>query len=584
MTKSATNSPTTIPWDALLGVPQQQWRSSIDGVVQELHRGFENLTAQLKSQFSSQLFQRDTEIQQRDTEIQRRDADLQQRDFEITRLKFDLKLREEQLRLMRLDKYGPKSEKLSAAQHLLLDLEPSVQAAEIDQEAALPESEKQLDTTAAASDSKGKSKAPRYIKAHPGRAALPAHLERKEVIIPCAEGAGGELIGYDEKEELVIKAAEFYVNVIKREKRKVVSGNRSTILTAPLPPRIIEKGQMSNSLIIELLVSKYCDHLPIYRQMKTWQRDHGIVLDAALPLRAVMSAGSLLQPLARRLGEELKAGGLIQADETRVPVLQRDGKGRNDTAWFWQYSRPGGLVYFDYQDNRSRAGPGEFLKGYTERLQSDGYEVYTDFGKTLRSHAGCWAHVRRKFDKAGKVAPKEAPCQDSARMLASIAELYAIEARAREQKHSGEARLQLRIACGLPGKLTAIKAEIIRIRQSPSVLPASQLGKACNYALGQWSKLEVYANDGDMEIDNNWCENAMRPIALGRKNWMHLGSHESGPVVAAIMSVIASAQRGGHNVRDYLKDVFEQLSDPSFTTARLSELLPGNWKPAPPKP
>jgi transposase len=560
MMMSATNNPTTIPWDALLGAPQQQMRSRIDGIVQGLQCGFTTI--------QNQLFQRDAEI---------------------ARLKFDLKLREEQLRLARLDKYGPKSEKLSASQHLLLDLEPSVQIAEIDRETALPESEKQLDTAAAeaaAADTKakGKNKAPRYIKAHPGRAALPAHLERKEIIIPCEEGTGGEFIGYDEKEELVIKAAEFYVNVIKREKRKVISGTGSTILTAPAPTRIIEKGQMSNSLVIELLVSKYCDHAPIYRQMKTWERDHGIVLDAALPLRAVMGAGRLLQPLAKHMGEELKAGGLIQADETRVPVLQKDGKGKNDTAWFWQYSRPGGLIYFDYQSSRSRAGPGEYLKDYSGRLQSDGYEVYTAFGKALRSHAGCWAHVRRKFDKASKVAPKEVPCQDSARMLASIAELYAIEARAREQQLGGEQRLQLRMESGIIAKLTAIKAEIIRIRQSPAVLPASQLGKACDYALGQWEKLNVYASDGEMEIDNNWCENAMRPIALGRKNWMHLGSQESGPVVAAIMTVIASAQRAGHNVRDYLNEVFEHLSDPSFTTARLSELLPGNWKPAPAQP
>jgi transposase len=558
---SATNNPTTIPWDALLGASQQQLRSSIEGIFHGLMQSF-----------GQRLERRDTEIKQRDTEI--------------ARLKLDLKLREEQLRLMRLDKYGPKSEKLSPSQHLLLDLEPGVQAAEIDKEAALPESDKQLDTTAAeaASDSKtkGKNKSPRYIKAHPGRGTLPAHLERREIIIPCEEGAGGELIGYDEKEELVIKKAEFYVNVIKREKRKITSGTRSTILTAPTPPRIIDKGQMSNSLIIELLVSKYCDHLPIYRQMQIWRRDHGITLDAALPLRAIMAAGRLLRPLALHIGEELKAGGLIQADETRVPVLQRNGKGKNDTAWFWQYSRPGGLVYFDYQDSRSRAGPGDFLKGYTQRIQTDGYEVYTDLCRLMRSHAGCWAHVRRKFDKASKVAPKEAPCKNSARMLASIAELYAIEARAREQKLSGEARLKLRIESGIIAKLAAIKQSLINIRQHPSVLPASQLGKACAYAMGQWAKLEVYASDGEIEIDNNWCENAMRPIALGRKNWMHLGSQDSGPVVAAIMTVIASAQRAGHNLRDYLADVFEHLCDPSFKVTRLSELLPGNWKPAAP--
>lgn len=546
MSASAPNTSKIIPWDELLSAPEQHMRQSVDDIVKGLISSFTGR--------------------------------LQQRDAEIARLQLDLKLREEQLRLARIEKYGVKGEKLSPEQTLLLDLEPGVQAEEVAKEAALPESEKQLGTSAATEAGKAKTKGKRYIKAHPGRNTLPAHLERREVIIPCEEGAGGELIGYDEKEELVIKPAEFYVNLIKREKRRVEVNKRSTILTAPMPPRIVEKGQLSNSIITELLVAKYCDHAPIYRQMKTWERDHGIKLDAALPLRAVMSAGSLLQPLARLIGEELKADGFIQADETRVPVLQKDGKGRNDTAWFWQYSKPGGLIYFDYQDSRSRAGPGDYLKDYTGRLQSDGYEVYTALGKALKSHAGCWAHVRRKFDKAAKAAPKEAPCTASARVLASIAELYAIEAEAREHNLSREARLQLRKQRGIEGKLTAIKQSIIGIRQSPSVLPGSQLGKACDYALSQWAKLEVYASDGEIEIDNNWCENAMRPIALGRKNWMHLGSQESGPVVAAIMSVIGSAQRAGHNVRDYLTSVLESLCAPTFTTASLRDLLPANWR------
>ena len=550
MSGSATNNVAKIQWDQLLRAPKQQLRHDIEDIVAGLSE-----------------------------RIKERDEGIKARDAQITRLTLELKLREEQLRLARLEKYGPKGEQLSAQQIQLLNLEPGVQAAEVENEAALPQSDKELEIEA---DARKKTKvqgphAPRYIKAHPGRNALPAHLPRQEVIIACEEGAGGELIGYDEKEELVIKAAEFYVQVIKREKRRVSCDGRSTILSAPMPARIVEKGQLGNSVSVELLVSKYCDHQPIYRQLKSWQRDYSIKLDDDQALRAVMSAGGLLQPLARRIGAELKVGELIQADETRVPVLQKDGKGRNDTAWFWQYSRPGGLVYFDYQSSRSRAGPGEYLKDYQGRLQSDGYEVYTPLGKELRSHGGCWAHVRRKFDKARKIAPKEAPCTDSQEMLDRIAELYVIEAEAREQSLKGEARLSLRQQRGVEAKLAAIKAAVIAIRQK--ILPASQLGNACDYSLSQWEKLKVYAHDGEMEIDNNWCENAMRPVALGRKNWMHLGSQESGPVVAAIMSVIASAQRAGLNVRAYLTDVLERLASPDFKVTRLAELLPANWQP-----
>jgi transposase len=493
----------------------------------------------------------------------------------IAQLELALKLREEQLRFARILRYGPKGEKLSHEQVQLLDLEPGVQAGEVEKEAALGDADKALEEVST-QKKKPKREGPRYVKAHPGRTPLPAHLPREEVIIACTEAPDGELIGYEVKEELVIKAAEFKVQVIKREKRKVSVAGRSTILTAPAPVRIVEKGQFDNSVIIELLVSKYGDHLPIYRQRHIWKRDYGIDLPDSALLRPLFKAADLLAPLARAIGVELKAGGFIQADETRVAVLQQEGKGRNDTAWFWQYSKPGGLVYFDYQDSRSRAGPSDFLANFTGRLQSDGYEVYTALGKGLLSHAGCWAHVRRKFDEARKVAPKEVPCTRSQEVLDLIGKLYLAEKEAREQGLDAAGRLAWRQQRKVSEHLQNIKERVIEIRQK--VLPASMLGKACDYTLNQWEKLVVYAQDGQIEIDNNWCENAMRDIAIGRKNWMHLGSQESGPKVAAIMTVFASAQRAGHNIRRYLTSVLEKLADPAFKITQIQTLLPGNWK------
>ena len=322
---------------------------------------------------------------------------------------------------------------------------------------------------------------------------------------------------------------------------------------------------------------KYCDHLPAYRQRMIWERDHRLIVNDALLIRSILRAGELLQPLARAIGEELKKGDVIQADETRVPVLQQEGKGRNDTAWFWQYSAPGGLIYFDFQDSRSRAGPRAFLAGYTGIIQSDGYEVYSNLVEEICAHAGCWAHARRKFDTARKAAPKEVPCRESQEILDQIAFLYLVEKEARTLGLNADERLRHRTARGITGKLEALKAKILSVRSR--VLPASQLGKACDYTLRQWEKLMVYASDGRVEIDNNWCENGMRPIALGRKNWMHLGSQDSGPKVAAIMTVIASAQRQGHNVRDYLSFVLPRLADPEFKTGSLPELLPTRWRP-----
>jgi transposase len=490
----------------------------------------------------------------------------------VGELEILVRLREEQLRMARMDKYGPRSEKLSASQLQLLDLEPGVQLAEVEAEASRQDSEKKV---AAAPEGKQRKKRAAYSRAHPGRSPLPGHLPRKEVIIPCEEAPDGPLVGYEVREELVIKPAEFYVQVLKREKRLAVIADRRTIITAPMPLRIIEKCRFEDSVIIELVVRKYCDHQPAYRQRMIWERDHGIIVNDALLIRCILRAGELFQPLARAAGEELKKGGYIQADETRVAVLQQNGKGRNDTGWFWQYSAPDGLVYFDYQDSRSRAGPKAFLKGYTGTLQSDGYEVYTNLVEEISAHAGCWAHARRKFDAARKAAPKEVPCRDSQTMLDEIAALYHVEKEARTTALDADGRLSLRQERGIVTRLEAFREKIVSVRSR--VLPASQLGKACDYTLGQWDKLMVYARDGRVEIDNNWCENDMRPIALGRKNWMHLGSEESGPKVAAIMTVIASAQRAGANVREYLAWVLPKLNDPATTEADLVEMLPARW-------
>ena len=511
---------------------------------------------------------------------------LRQRDQRIAALELEVRLREEQLRMVLIKKYGPKGESLGKDQALLLDLEPGVQEAEVALEAGLalvdktlPEAALLQQEQASRHNKKTKPGAARYATVHPGRHELPAHLPRVEVIVPCQEAAGGELVGYETKEELIIKPAEFFVRVLKREKRVIQLGDRRTVATAASPGRIVDKGQLANETVVELVVRKYADYLPVYRQLQGWERDHSVTVRQATATRAVMAAGALLQPLARAIGQELRQGPLIQADETRLPVLQDLGKGRNDVAWLWQYSIPGGLVYFEYQDNRAQAGARAYLKDYGGILQSDGYVVYDCLEGQVQRHAGCFAHVRRKFVEACQAAPKEVPCEPGLAVVASIGELYGIEERAKGLCLKGPARLEYRQQEQLVEKLTQLKAQILEVR-AKALLPQSLLAKACDYALNQWEKLEVYASHGEVEIDNNWCENAMRPVALGRKNWLHLGSHESGPKVAAIMTVLASAQRLGLNVRDYLQDILERMCDPAgFNITRLGELLPGRWQP-----
>jgi hypothetical protein len=282
-----------------------------------------------------------------------------------------------------------------------------------------------------------------------------------------------------------------------------------------------------------------------------------------------MQGGTWLQAIGGALRADLLAGSYLQADETTVGVQSERTRGRNHQGYLWQYSRPGGPVVFDFRMGREREGPRQFLGDFNGILQSDGYAAYDCLGGPDLVHAGCMAHARRGFIDALKIAPGE-PAATA--VVAEIAKLYGVEKSARELSLSPRERACLRQLRSVP-VLTALKEKIILLRQE--VLPKSALGKACDYALGQWSRLIVYATHGEVEIDNNWCENAMRPVALGRKNWLHIGSAEAGPRVAAIASIIETCRRLDINVREYLLEVLPRV--PNWPAKRIAELTPMAW-------
>lgn len=475
------------------------------------------------------------------------------------------KLLREVIRRFQLEKYGPRAEKLSDDQLTLLDAEASVTAAEIAAEAELPSSESKP--------------APRKPKNqdHPGRIELPAHLPRREVIIPALPGerlcgqCGEErpLIGYEITEELDVEPAVYFVRRIKREKRSSHCQPEQGVATAPCPAKILPKSKLSNTFIIEALIQKYEEHKPIYRQCVSLERAAGIELSRETLTSSVLAAGALLQPVAEALAGELRTGSYIQADETPVPCQTRSKRGKNHQAYMWEISRPGGPVVFYFRMSRGRAGPLEFLKGFRGVLQTDGYAAYDKLGEGI-IHAACAAHVRRQFHLAHELAlndpvPKE--------VLKAFTELYAIEAQAREQHYSTAQRLDVRQTESAP-RLAAMKKRILEIAQVTT--PGTQLAKACKYALGQWSRLEVYLTHPEIEIDSNWCENALRPLALGRRNWLHIGSAEAGPKVAAIASVLETCHRLQINAREYLGDVLPRL--PEWSINRVAELTPAAWR------
>src|ERR1700736_1873891 len=376
---------------------------------------------------------------------------------------YKVRVLEERLRLVRIEKYGPGSEKLSDAQLELLEMEPGVSSAEVKAESE-----------------RGQLKLPlKPAKKHPGRQELPSHWPRIEKILACTPeqcvcgncGKENSVIGYEKSEQLDVKPAEYFVVVTKREKRACKDCEEQGVECAPVPARIIEKGLASDRVVIDTVVSKYADHVPIYRQSAILERETGIELCRATLDGWVMGVGELLRPITAAMGQELLSGSYIQADETTVGVQMLDGRGKNPQAYLWQYSHPSGPVVFDFRLGREREGPKRFLGNFEGILQSDGSGAYDHLGGPKLVHAACWAHARRKFFEAIKINPKD---QSSIRIVAQMDELFAFDSQAREQGLTHPERQVLRLQKARP-LLEQIKSQIQAARTS--ALPKSVLAK-----------------------------------------------------------------------------------------------------------
>jgi transposase len=479
---------------------------------------------------------------------------------------------EERLRLELIRKYGPKSEKLSDKQLLLLELEPGVSAAGV-------EAESQREPLPPASPVTAVNR--KKSRKHPGRQQLPADLPRVERVITCAPeqcvcqscGKDKVVIGYEQSEQLDVEPARFFVVVTKREKR-ACRGCSEGVSAAPLPARIIDKGLVSDRVVIDTIVSKYCDHLPLYRQSAILERETNVSISRATMDGWVMTVGGLLMPIAVEMGRELVGGGYIQADETPVPVQMHDKSGKNHQAYLWQYGRPGGGTVFDFQMGRGREGPHKFLGQYKGILQTDGYVAYDGVGGPGMVHAACWAHARRKVFEALALIPGD---RVATQLLTRIDGLFAIDAEARDAGMDHAARHALRQERSRP--LLDIIQEEMKTAQA-AVLPASALGKAISYTLSLWHKLTQFLEHPELELSNNLAENSMRPVALGRKNWIHVGSKQAGPKVAAILSVLESCRRLKLPVREYLGSVLPGLAN--LPIQRVSQYTPAAWAASPP--
>jgi hypothetical protein len=326
-------------------------------------------------------------------------------------------------------------------------------------------------------------------------------------------------------------------------------------------------------LLAHILVGKYCDDLPLYRQEQIFLRRHGVHLPRQTLARWVGLAAEWLKPIYEQIRTGVLGGGYVQVDETPIRYLE-PGYGRARQGYLWTGSRPGGDVFYRWETSRAATCLENIIPlSFTGTVQCDGYSAYRAFantrGQSIRL-AGCWAHVRRKFYEAlESSSPRTAGW-----ILRQIQQLYRVEAHLREQGTGPRLREAVRASQSRP-VVERLQHALVRLKGSGRHLPQSLMGRAIDYALSQWSTLGVYLDDGRVEIDNNLVENAIRPTALGKKNWLFVGEASVGDRGAILYTVIESCRRRGLDPYGYLREALTRL--PQMTNRQIPEITPEAW-------
>jgi transposase len=404
---------------------------------------------------------------------------------------------------------------------------------------------------------------------HPGRLPLPDHLPVEEIIIePKEDTTGMKCIGKEVTDQLELIPAKLFVKRYIRPKYIKAEDNGDLThkgVIADLPVFPIEKGIAGPGLLAQVMIDKFVDHLPIYRQIERFKRE-----DVKIPSSTINgwqeAVCNLLEPLYENLKYRVLSQGYLQVDETPIQVLDKSKKGKTHRGYHWVYYSPlEKTVLFDYRDGRSREGPSQLLKNFTGYLQTDGYKVYDLFANQKPiTHLSCMAHARRGFEKALDYDKANAEYA-----MGMFQKIYAVERKAKEQGLAPEQRHELRLDESLPllNELGKWIAETYK-----TVLPKSPLGKAMAYCIPRWDNLMNYLKDGSLEIDNNLAENAIRPIALGRKNYLFAGSNRGAERAAMFYSFFGTCKKNDVNPFDWLKKVLEVI--PEYKISKLDELLP----------
>ncbi|UKJ07908.1 IS66 family transposase [Solitalea lacus] len=492
-------------------------------------------------------------LKEKDTSIERRDAAIESYQKINSSLQEEVDYLKQQVELFKRMQFGQKRERFEGdpAQGVL-PFEAPAEAVALQEETI-----KEQITYTRKSQS-----------AHKGRAALPAHLPVEEVeIYPQGDLSEMVCIGKEVTEELECEPARFFIRRYIRYKYAAKSGEGVT--TGELPERVIDKGIPGAGLLAMILTDKYVDHLPLYRQKQRFAREN--IPIASSTLEGWVKQGlERLEPLFEQLKFDIKAKGYLQVDETTIKVLESDKKGACHLGWYWVYHAPlDGLVLMDYQPTRGAVATKEMLAHFKGYLQSDGYGVYEKIGQRPEViPVACWAHARREFERA-----LENDKVRAAKALELIQQLYAVERKAKEAQLPADQRKQLRLDEALPVLNELGKWIFAEVKNT---LPKSQIGKAMRYAMARWDKLSVYLQDGSLQIDNNAIENAIRPIALGRKNFLFAGTHEAAARAGMIYSFFAICKKNEVNPFGWLKYALENIM--TINHKNIRDLYPQNFK------
>jgi transposase len=406
-------------------------------------------------------------------------------------------------------------------------------------------------------------------KDHPGRTKLPEHLERREIIIePLQKTEGCKKIGDEVTEELEYEPGKLFVNRYVRP--KYVTGDNSAIIIAAMIDRPLPKAIAGAGLLAQIIIDKYVDHLPLYRQEQRFKRE-GVNIAYSTISDWIKNGCALLDPLGEALKKIVISSDYLHADETPLKVLDKNKKGTTHRGFYWVYHNSiDNLVWFDYQQGRGREGPNEILKDFKGYLQTDGYNVYNIFKENKDiTVLHCMAHARRKFFEA-----KDNNAAIAEYALERIGLLYAIERKIKEQQLTADEIYELRQAEAVP--ILASLGKWVKETYLTS-LPKSTIGKALGYSIERWPELMIYASDGKLSIDNNPVENSIRPVAIGRKNYLFAGSHEAAQRSAMLYSFLGTCKLNDINPFIWLQDVLRRISNHPIN--KIAELLPQNWKP-----